>query len=205
MKDELLIIGASGHGKVVTDIAIKMNQWKKIHFLDDNDSIKNCMGIEIIGKSTEAFKYIDNADIFIAIGTNSIRERFHEKLASAGASIPILIHPNAVIGPEVELKEGTVIMAGVVINASTRIGRGCIINTGTIIEHDSVLEDFVHISPGVRICGYVKIGKGAWLELGSIINNHTNISSNCKVSTGAVVLKDITEPGTYTGNPAEKI
>jgi UDP-3-O-[3-hydroxymyristoyl] glucosamine N-acyltransferase len=107
------------------------------------------MGIEVIGKSTDAFTYIDEADIFIAIGTNTTREKLHEKLVSAGASIPTLIHPNSVIGPEVELNAGSVVMAGVVINSSTKIGRGCIINTGTIIEHDCVLEDFVHISPGV--------------------------------------------------------
>jgi len=205
MKDRLLIIGASGHGKVVADIAIKMKKWKKINFLDDNESIKKCLGIEVIGKSIDAFNYIDEADIFIAIGTNTIREKFHKKLVSAGASIPTLIHPNAVIGPEVEIGAGTVIMAGVVINSSTKLGKACLVNTGVIIEHDNVIEDFVHISPGVIVCGYVKIGKGVRLELGCIINHYINIKSNCKVGTGAVVLKDITEPGTYIGNPARKL
>lgn len=32
MKDKLLIIGASGHGKVIADIAIEMKKWKKLHF-----------------------------------------------------------------------------------------------------------------------------------------------------------------------------
>ena len=38
MKNKLLIIGASGHGKVVADIALKMNKWKSIAFLDDDES-----------------------------------------------------------------------------------------------------------------------------------------------------------------------
>ena len=55
MKKKLLIIGASGHGKVVADIALKMNKWKNIAFLDDDESIKSSMGIEVIGKSTRCF------------------------------------------------------------------------------------------------------------------------------------------------------
>ena len=57
MKEKLLIIGASGHGKVVADIALKMNKWKSIAFLDDDESIKSSMGIEVVGKSSDAFKH----------------------------------------------------------------------------------------------------------------------------------------------------
>ena len=205
MKNKLLIIGASGHGKVVADIAIKMNKWKKINFLDDNESIKMCMGIEVIGKSADAFTYIDEADIFIAIGNNATRERFYETLAPAGASIPTLIHPNAVIGPEVELGAGTVVMAGAVINSSTKMGKACLVNTGVIIEHDNMIEDFVHISPGALLSGYCKVGRSSWLGIRSVVICHINITSDCKINDGAAVIRDITEPGTYVGNPVRKI
>ena len=94
MKDKLLIIGASGHGKVVADIALKMNKWKSIAFLDDDESIKSSMGIEVIGKSDDAFKHINDYDIFVGIGNNTTREKIQEKFEAEGASIPILIHPN---------------------------------------------------------------------------------------------------------------
>lgn len=205
MRDKLLIIGASGHGKVIADIALKMNKWQSISFLDDDENIQSSMGIEVIGKSVEAIKYIKDYDIFIAIGNNKTRERIQEKLEAEGVNIPVLIHPNAVIGEQVDLGTGTVVMAGAIINCCTSIGKGCIINTGATIDHDNVIEEYVHISPGVHTAGTVKIRKGTWLGVGSVVSNNLNITSGCKVGAGAVVVKDITEPGTYVGVPAKKI
>ncbi|MFD4932112.1 acetyltransferase [Peribacillus butanolivorans] len=205
MKNKLLIIGASGHGKVVADIALKMNKWASIAFLDDDASIKSSMGIEVIGKTVEAFTHINGYDIFVGIGNNSTREKIQKKLEAEGASIPSLIHPSAVIGEQVELGVGTVVMAGAVVNCCTKIGKGCIINTGATIDHDNLIEEYVHISPGVHIAGTVNVGQGTWLGVGSIVSNNINITKGCKVGAGAVVIKDITEPGTYVGVPVRRV
>lgn len=205
MKNRLLIIGASGHGKVVADIALKMNKWHSIRFLDDDESIKESMGLEVIGKSVDAFTYLDDSDIFVGVGNTATREKIQENLLAAGASIPKLVHPNAVIGAEVELGVGTVVMAGVVINCCTKIGNGCIINTGSTLDHDNVIEDYVHLSPGSNLAGAVKIGKSSWLGIGSAVCNDVNITSGCKFGAGAVVVKDITKSGTYVGVPVRKI
>ena len=205
MKDKLIIIGASGHGKVVADIAIKMNKWQSIAFLDDDESIKTSMGLEVIGRTADAFTYKDEADFFVAIGSNTTREKIQEKLIEQGINVICLIHPSAVIGTNVEIGFGSVVMAGVVINSSSRIGNGCIINTSSSLDHDNMIEDYVHISPGVRTAGSVSIGKGTWLGIGSVVSNNVNMCSGCKVGAGAVVVKDITKPGTYVGVPVRKI
>lgn len=205
MKNKLLIIGASGHGKVVADIAIKMNKWKSIAFLDDDESIMTSMGLEVIGKTVDAFVYKEEAEFFVAIGNNATRERIQEKFIEEGLNVVSLIHPSAVIGTDVEIGIGTAIMAGVIINSSTKIGKGCIINTSSSLDHDDIIECYVHISPGVRTAGSVGIGKGTWLGIGSVVSNNVNICSGCKVGAGAVVVKDITEPGTYVGVPVRKI
>jgi len=204
-KNKLLIIGASGHGKVVADIASRMNRWQSIVFLDDDENIKASMGIDVIGKSNDAFKYISDYNVFVAIGNNKTREKFQRQLETAGANIPTLIHPSAIMGKKVEVGAGTAVMAGVVINCCSMIGKGCIINTGVTIDHDNVIEDYVHISPGVHLAGTVGIGKGTWLGIGSIVSNNVNITSDCMVGAGAVVVKDIKEAGTYVGVPARRI
>lgn len=205
MRNKLIIIGASGHGKVVADIAIKVNKWKSIAFLDDDESIKTSMGLEVIGKTADAFTYKDEADFFVAIGSNAVREKVQEKLIEEGLNVVSLIHPSAIIGTDVEIGMGIVVMAGVVINSSSRIGKGCIINTSASLDHDTVIEDYVHISPGVNMAGTVKVGKGSWLGIGSIVSNNVNICSGCKVGAGAVVVKDITESGTYVGVPVRRV
>ncbi len=205
MKDKLIIIGASGHGKVVADIAIKMNKWQSIVFLDDDESIKTSMGLGVIGKTADAFIYKEEADFFVAIGHNPAREKIQEKLIDEGLNVVSLIHPSAIIGTDVELGIGTTVMAGVVVNSSSRIGRGCIINTSSSLDHDNIIEDYVHISPGVNTAGTVKVCKRSWIGIGSVVSNNVNICSGCKVGAGAVVVKDITEPGTYVGVPVRRV
>ena len=204
MKKNLLIIGAGGHGKVVADIALKMNFWKSIFFLDDNENIKNTLGIRVLGKSENIINYIEEYDIFVAVGNNSIREKLHKKIENAGGSIPTLIHPKAVIGKGVEIGDGTVVMAGAIINPCTKIGKGCIINTGSTIDHDNVIGDFVHISPGCHLAGFVTVGNRCWLGIGSIVANNLSITSDCQVGAGGVVITNLNEPGVYIGIPVRR-
>ncbi|TYS63960.1 acetyltransferase [Bacillus infantis] len=205
MKNKLLIIGASGHGKVVADIAIKMNKWQSIVFLDDDKSIKTSMGLEVIGTSDDVFTHIGEYEIFVGIGNNTTRQRIHEMLETFGANVPNLIHPKAVIGNQVDIGTGTVVMAGVIINCCTKIGRGCIINTASTLDHDNYIGDFVHISPGAHLAGTVYVGKGSWLGIGSVVSNNINITSGCQIGAGSVVVKDITEPGVYVGVPVRRV
>lgn len=205
MKDNLIIIGASGHGKVVADIAIKMNKWQNIAFLDDDETIKSTIGLDVIGKTADASIYKGEADLFVAIGNNIIREKLQEKLIKEGFNIVSLVHPSAIIGIDVEIGVGTVVMAGVIINSSSRIGNGCILNTSSSLDHDNVIGDYVHISPGVKTAGNVGIGKSTWLGIGSTVSNNVNICRDCKVGAGAVVVKDITKPGTYVGVPVRRV
>jgi sugar O-acyltransferase (sialic acid O-acetyltransferase NeuD family) len=204
MKDMLIIIGASGHGKVAADIAIKMNNWQNISFLDDDETLTSCMDFEILGKTGDAFKYKNNADFFVAVGNNETREYIQEEFEKEGLSIVSLIHPNAVIGSEVQIGAGTVVMAGAVINSSSIVGKGCIINTSCSIDHDNMIGNYVHISPGSHLAGTVQIGKGCWLGVGSVVSNNINICSGCTIGAGAVVINDINDQGTYIGVPARR-
>ncbi|WP_367038092.1 acetyltransferase [Rossellomorea marisflavi] len=203
-KDKLLIIGAGGHGKVVADIAVNMKNWESIVFLDDDENITQSLGFNVVGKISGFLDFIDDYDIFVGIGNNIVRERVFQMLKKAGANIPVLIHPKSVIGTHVYIGSGTAVMAGVIINSSTYIGEGCIINTGATIDHDNILKDFVHISPGAHLAGTVKIGKGSWLGIGSVVNNNITVTDGCIIGASSTVLTDIIESGTYIGTPSRK-
>ncbi|OMC67811.1 acetyltransferase [Paenibacillus odorifer] len=205
MNKGLIIIGAGGHGKVVADIAKQMNKWTNISFLDDNESFTDFGEFEIVGKIESLYKFMNNYDVFVAIGSNKVRENVQNKLEIDGASIVSLVHPQAIIGTDVKFGIGTVIMAGVIINSSTTIGKGCIVNTASSVDHDNIIGDFVHISPGTHLAGNVKIGKGAWLGVGSTVSNGLEICNDSKLGAGAVVIKNILELGTYVGVPARKV
>ena len=203
MKD-LIIIGAGGHGRVVADIAQKLGFYKTISFLDDGEA-KETMALPILGKTLDVEKYIDTADIFVAIGNSKVRADFIEQLLAKGANVPILIHPSAMVGACVEIEVGTAIMAGAVINPCSKIGKGVILNTCSSVDHDCEVGDFCHIAVGVHIAGTVCLGKNVCLGAGVTVKNNVNICSDCIIGAGAVVVKDIKEKGTYIGVPAKKI
>lgn len=198
---QLVIIGASGHGKVVADIARK-NGYENILFLDDNETLTDCGGYSVVGK-TETFIQYD-CDFFVAIGNATIRQKIQQRLTCANKSVATLIHPSAVIGDNVQIGMGTVVMAGAVINPSTTIGDGCIINTCASVDHDNTIGDYVHISVGAHTAGTVNIGSKTWLGIGAIVSNNINICENCMIGAGAVVIKNLTESGTYIGVPAKR-
>lgn len=106
---------------------------------------------------------------------------------------------------DVRIGVGTAIMAGVVVNSATKIGKGCIINTSSSVDHDNLIADYVHISPGARTGGTVKIGKGSWIGLGSIIINNLEIMDRSIIGAGSLVIQDIMKSATYFGVPAEKM
>lgn len=199
---KLVIIGASGHGKVVADIAQK-NGYEKIIFLDDNRDKCLCMGYPIIGPSVMAERYPD-CDFFVAIGNPATREKVQKQLIQNNLYVATLIHPQAVIAEHVTIGAGTVVMAGAVINPDSRIGEGCIINTGASVDHDNVIGNYVHISVGSHLAGTVSVGAHTWVGIGAAVSNNLKICADCMIGAGAVVVKDIKEPGTYIGVPARK-
>lgn len=205
MHKKVIIIGAGGHAKVIADIIEKSGD-QIVGFLDDKIE-KNTIivkGYKVIGDLNNRFPLsIANKDyeFITAIGDNKKRK---EISTSPNLKFYTAIHPSAQIGLDVKIEEGTAIMANVCINSSARIGKHCIINTGAIIEHDNIIENFVHISPNATLGGTVKVGENTHIGIGSVVKNNITICQNCTVGAGAVVVKNIEKEGTYIGVPARK-
>lgn len=198
--NNLVIVGASGHGKVIADIAEKCG-YRGIVFLDDNPMVKSCGGYKVVGGCKDALNYKE-ADFVIAIGNAKIRRKIQSEFINAGLNIVSLIHPAAIIASNVKIGMGTVVMAGAVVNPNTEIGQGCIINTCASVDHDCYAGDYVHMSVGAHVAGTVVIGEDTWIGAGATVINNVNICGGCMIGAGAVVIKDINESGIYVGVPA---
>lgn len=197
MMKNLIIIGAGGHGRVVEDIAHRCG-YLKTFFLDDITRFKN-----VIGKSADYVKYIDQSVFFVAIGNSKVRKKIFNELIENNAQVVSLIDPSAVISKSAEIGEGTVVMPGTVINAGTIIGKGNIVNTCASVDHDCVVGDFSHISVGARLCGTVSVGNAVWIGAGATVINNISICDECMIGAGAVVVKNIYNAGIYKGVPAK--
>ena len=207
---QVVIIGAGGHAKVIADIILKSGD-KVYGFLDDklekDTIIANNKELKVIGDLTARFSLPvthkdENLEFIIAIGDNEKRKQIAEE-KNPNIKYYTAIHPTANIGINVEIGEGTVIMANACINSSAQIGKHCIVNTGVIIEHDNKIDDYVHVSPNATLCCTVKIGELTHIGAGVTVKNNINIIDSCTIGAGAVVVKNIENAGTYIGVPAK--
>ena len=206
MTKQLAIVGASGHGKVVADIAEQLGF--SVGFYDDAYPTKThiehwpihgtCADLIALNNADASFGY----DVVVAIGNNDIRQQKIQLLQQNNFNLITLIHPAAVISKYAAIAAGTVVFAGVVINAFAKVGAGCIINTGAVVEHDCFIDDFAHICPNVALAGGVIVGSKSWVGIGSQVKQLVSIGNNCLIGAGSTVLKNIPDNVTAFGSPA---
>jgi sugar O-acyltransferase (sialic acid O-acetyltransferase NeuD family) len=199
----LALLGASGHGKVIADIAESLGYGEVIFFDDDWPNKKNLDKWKIVGTTEDIINqaaYFD--DFFVSIGANSIRVRKHNLLKNIVPSLPVLIHPSAIVSPYATLSSGTVIMPGAIINAGAHIAEACIINTGATVDHDCIVGTGTHISPGANLAGKVMTGNEVWIGIGASVKQCLSIGDSTVIGAGATVINDIPAEKTATGCPA---
>lgn len=203
----LALIGASGHGKVVAEIAEACG-WTAIDFFDDRcgDQVSHNGHWPVVGKVVDLLSASSSyAGVVVAIGNNSVRQKIYETILANGLELVTLIHPSAVVSRYAKVGAGSVVVAGAVINAYAVVGHGAIINTCASIDHDCFVGDYVHISPGAHLAGGVNVGECSWVGIGSCIKQQVIIGSGVTVGAGAVVVNDVLDNLTVTGIPARPI
>lgn len=202
----LAILGASGHGKVLADIA-ELTGWNNIVFFDDAWPEKKNNGIwQVIGNTQMLLNNLKNYQgVIVAIGNNEIRQKKLQQLDSAGAKIITLIHPSSTVSRYTQIGLGSVIVAGAVINPDCVIGSGTIINTCSSVGHDCTLGDAVHICPGARLAGGTEVDDRAWIGVGSSVRQLIRVGADAVVGAGSVVVKNVRAGTVVVGNPAKPL
>ena len=206
---DLVLWGASGHGKVVLDVARAMGGFKTISFIDDacgGSALEFC-GCPVFGASRHLQLLKDRgcSRYLVSIGNNEIRAACFQKALEHGLLPVNLVHPSAVISESARLEDGTVVMARVVINAGAQIGKNCILNTAAVVEHDCQVGDHVHLSPGVLLAGGVTVHSFAHVGIGAIALPGAEIGEGAIVGAGAVVLHSVRPGATVAGIPARDL
>lgn len=208
MSKRLAIIGASGHGKVVADIAQACGI-KGIVFFDDRyKDLSTHYGFQVVGSVQDAIELDSSSDnacfdvVIVAIGNSQIRQDIQRRFTHVSDA---LMHPSAIVSESVTVGSGSVLMPNVVVNADTVIGQGCIINTGAIVEHDCHIGDFSHICPNSALAGGVTVGNSCWIGISSNVVQLIKIGHKVTVGAGAAVVNDIGDNMTVVGVPAKRL
>ena len=198
----MIIYGASGHAKVIID-CLKARGHSVNGIFDDNPKVKRLLNQDVLHHYKPDL--YPGEELIIAIGNNQIRKRLADKISNFHPPPPVLYHPSTTIAGDVKMGKGTVVLHNAVIQSSTSIGRYAIINTGATVDHDCLLEDFVHIAPNTTLCGIVSVGEGTLVGAGSVVIPTIKIGKWCVIGAGSVIIEDVPDYSMVVGNPGKVI
>jgi UDP-perosamine 4-acetyltransferase len=205
----VIIMGAGGHAKVLIEALLQSG--KVIAGIVDSDFAlvdTKVLGVPVLGGDNMVNGF-SPSEVKLVNGLGSVglpfkRQQLFERFKSMGYDFATVVHPSAVVASDVELGEGAQVMAGVVIQPGSRIGKNVIINTRASIDHDSRIGDNSHIAPGVTLSGNVLVGESSHIGTGATVIQGINTGTGSFVAAGAVVVRDVAAHSAVYGIPARE-
>ena len=208
-KENLIIWGGSGHALVVADIIRLAGNYEIVAFVDNVNSglPRTFQGLPVLQDidQLKVLRQEGTAACILAFGHCNARLKLAAIVQALGFELARAIHPKALLGEDVSIGPGSVIVGGAVINPGSRVGENVIVNTSASVDHECIIDAGAHISPGAHLGGRVQIGRATWVGIGATIKDRVRIGANCIVGAGAVVLTDVPDNCVVVGVPAKVI
>ncbi|WP_457587926.1 acetyltransferase [Ensifer canadensis] len=201
----IVVVGAGGHAKVVIDSIRLAGRFHVLGCLTNDVHATAPSGLPNLGTDDKIPELIaQGVNHFVcALGNNQLRIKIADLIKNYGGTLPVIVHPSAVVAESAILSDGTVVMAGAVVNSDARIGFASIVNTLAAIDHDCVVGPGVHIAPRVALAGWVQVGARSFLGIGTSVIPNIRIGADCIVAAGAVVVRDVSDKERVAGVPAK--
>lgn len=199
--NKVRLYGSGGHSNVIKHI-LEDNGKIITDIYDDNYSNgENGSTAHGIRGYEDTFPH-QGSEIIIALGVNKFRYEISKLLKSKFGKA---IHQSAIISRNVKILEGTVVIAGAIVNCHSHIGKHVILNTASSVGHDCIVGDYVHISPNVALCGHVEVGEGTHVGAGTVVIQEVKIGKWCVIGAGSVIVNDVPDYSVVVGNPGKII
>jgi sugar O-acyltransferase (sialic acid O-acetyltransferase NeuD family) len=206
----IIIISAGNFGR---EVYTWMNQaiacgeeWRIKGFLDDRTDILMHHAYDVPVLSSVADYEPCKNDLFIcAIGDVKKKKKYCEIIYKKGGGFATLIHPTAIIGPNVRIGEGSIIGPLTQLSCEIELGKQVSVGPFSGVAHDVRIGDYVQMSSHCALNGNVAIGSEVFLGCGAIVIPGITIGDGAFIGAGSVVIRKV-EPGYKVfGNPARII
>jgi acetyltransferase EpsM len=207
MSRPIVVIGGGEHARVVMSaIRTRASGGELAGFVDPKPCAETAerFGVRRLGDDSALRSHPGAHAVLGFGGVDSVgsRQETVRRLTPMVKGWATIVHESAWISPQAVAGEGSVVMAGAIVQTGARIGAHCVVNTSAVIEHDVILEDFVQVAPGAIVGGGVRVGVAAYIGLGAVIRDHTSVGAGAVVGMGAVVVADVAEDARVMGVPA---
>ncbi len=183
---KLILVGAGGHARNVIEMLPAAGH-ELIGYVDPNP----CAWINRPHWKHESETKSLPKDVGVVLGIGGVtpdqlkkRMQLLNSYRGLGRAAPAIVHPQAIVSKSAVVGEGSHVMAGVVLQANSKIGAGVIVNTGAIVEHDAQVEDGVHVAPGAIVLGAVSVGACTMVGAGSVVVQSTKVPGATLIKAG---------------------
>ena len=202
----VFLFGYSGHAYVIIESLFDAGYTVNGYF-DLKKVSKNPYNLTYLGSEKEAdLKQIVGADlVFPSVGENLVRRKLVSIFENLGLKQFVAIDPTAQVSKTALVNNSTYIGKGATVNAQAVIGKGVILNTASIVEHECMIADYVHIAPGAVLCGNVSVGESSFVGANSVVKQNIKLKSDIVIGAGSVVTADLNEKGVWVGNKLRKL
>jgi sugar O-acyltransferase (sialic acid O-acetyltransferase NeuD family) len=203
---KIVLVGYSSHALVAAE-ALMLSGYPLLGYLEKEKNRLNPLNLNYLGFEREESVLQDLLDysFFPAIGDNRIRKEIILFLQSKGATWVNAIHPDSRVSKLASVDEASLVCLGACVNPFAKIGKGVILNTGCIVEHECIVGDYSHVAPGAVLTGNIVLGEGSFVGANAVIKQGVTIGKNVTIGAGTVILKDVEDNTVMVGNPGKII
>lgn len=181
---KIIVYGSKVFGSVIRDLVTQCG-YEFVGFIDDFSIGENILGdFDFITKNYPKEEY----EIVIAIGYFDLQARWtvYQKVVKYGYETPSLIHPAAYVRNVDKIGKGCIIMAGAIVEINAEIKDFVVILPGAVVNHDSIIGPNTFLSPNSTICGCVNLGHSCFIGAGAVVVDHNNIPDKSFIKAGSV-------------------
>lgn len=195
MGKEIYALGIGHNTPVFIDLAEACGYTiKGLYHYNADRTGQSDHGFKIIGSFEDLFSKgdLNGMNFLLTMGDNKIRTFISERIIKQGGCVPTLIHPRAIISrfsviseigvyispftyiqADSTIGDNTIILSGVNISHTNKIGNSCFIAGGATIGAYTTVEDFVFVGQGaLSISGKVsKIGQHSYIGARSLLTH----------------------------------
>lgn len=195
---------------MVISVVEEQGLYEVVGLADDNPKLQGSQvyGYRVGGGCRDSLEEMRTRGVrraLVAIGDNQRRLTVAQWLEDKGFGLVTAVHPSARIARGVAVGDGTVLMAGTIVNPDAVIGKSVILNTAATVDHDCVIGDGAHVAPGCRLCGNVRVGRATFLGVGTCVVPGITIGDDVVIGAGSVVIRDIPSGARVAGNPCRSL
>lgn len=207
-----IIVGAGGHAVVLADALLAADA-QLLGFTDSDPARHGATlcDFPVLGDD-DALAAYDPRSTWLVNGLGSLdncspsaRSCIHQTLTARGWRFSSVIHPGACVSRFAQLGAGVQVMAGCIVQAGACIGDGAILNTRSVIEHDTTVGAWSHVAPGATVCGNVQLGEYCHVGAGAVIRQGVQLGARCLIGAGAAVVQDHPGDVVLVGVPARPL